>query len=202
MPRAGLTTAAVVEAGCSLADEVGLDSLSMASLAERLGVRTPALYKHIDGLGGLRHAIAVRGMNQMAELLEEAIQGSSRKDAVRAILASTRTYLRSHPGMYAATLREELGDQSDPLLAASTRVVTCLRAALAGYDIAEADLDHAVRTVRCTVHGFAQLEAENAFHWDANVADSVEYLTDFIDRGLGGGGHPPHDEKRPIDRRS
>jgi len=47
MPRAGLGTAAVVAAGADLADEIGFVGLSMGQLAERVGVRTPSLYKHV-----------------------------------------------------------------------------------------------------------------------------------------------------------
>ena len=43
MPRAGLTEARVVEEGERIADEVGLPSLTLAALAERLGVRQPSL---------------------------------------------------------------------------------------------------------------------------------------------------------------
>ena len=53
MPRAGLGTAAVVAAGADLADEVGFAALTMGRLAERLGVRTPSLYKHVESQADL-----------------------------------------------------------------------------------------------------------------------------------------------------
>ncbi len=59
VPRAGLGPAAVVAAGAALADEVGFAGLSMGQLAERVGVRTPSLYKHIGGQDDLNHRIAV-----------------------------------------------------------------------------------------------------------------------------------------------
>ena len=54
MPRAGLNGDRVVDEAERIADEVGLANLTLAALAERLGVRQPSLYKHIDGLAGLR----------------------------------------------------------------------------------------------------------------------------------------------------
>ena len=59
VPRAGLAPASVTEAGAALADEVGFDQLSMGLLAERLGVKTPSLYNHVDRLTDLVHRIAV-----------------------------------------------------------------------------------------------------------------------------------------------
>ena len=51
VPRAGLTEARVVDEAERIADEVGLARLTLAAIADRLGVRQPSLYKHIDGHG-------------------------------------------------------------------------------------------------------------------------------------------------------
>ena len=62
MPRRGLDRAAVVEAAAALADEVGLDGLTLAGVAERLGVRSPSLFNHLpNGLEGLRRELALLG---------------------------------------------------------------------------------------------------------------------------------------------
>jgi NAD(P)-dependent dehydrogenase (short-subunit alcohol dehydrogenase family) len=53
VPRSGLAPTSVAEAGAVLVDEIGFDQLSMGSLAERLGVKTPSLYKHVDSLADL-----------------------------------------------------------------------------------------------------------------------------------------------------
>jgi TetR/AcrR family tetracycline transcriptional repressor len=45
--RAGLTRDIVVRAALDLLDEIGLDKLSTRRLADRLGVRSPALYWHV-----------------------------------------------------------------------------------------------------------------------------------------------------------
>lgn len=46
MPRAGLNRATVTAAAAEVADGRGLGRLTMGLVAERLGVRTPSLYKH------------------------------------------------------------------------------------------------------------------------------------------------------------
>ena len=60
MPRAGLTKARVIDEAAQMADEIGLSHLTLAALADRLGVRYPSLYKHVDGMDGLQRGIAVR----------------------------------------------------------------------------------------------------------------------------------------------
>ena len=48
MPRAGLSTAAVVAAAAEIADSEGLDRLTLARIAATAGVRTPSLYNHVS----------------------------------------------------------------------------------------------------------------------------------------------------------
>lgn len=90
MPRAGLTAdRAVGEAEC-LTDQVGLDALNLAAVADILGVRQPARYTHIDGLPALKQAIAVRAKADLADVLARAAVGKSRADAIRAVAKAYR----------------------------------------------------------------------------------------------------------------
>jgi hypothetical protein len=45
-------------------------------------------------------------------------------------------------------------------------------------------MNHAIRTIRCTLHGFAMLEASGGFQWDADPDESFDWMIRFIDRGL------------------
>ena len=81
MPRAGLTESRVVEEAERIADEVGLSHLTLAALAERLGVRQPSLYKHVDGLDAVRRSIAIRAKTELADILARAAVGRSGGDA-------------------------------------------------------------------------------------------------------------------------
>jgi AcrR family transcriptional regulator len=67
MPRAGLDREAVIAAAAELADSRpdGLDAVTLTGLADRLGVRTPSLYAHIDGLADLRRQLGARGARQL-----------------------------------------------------------------------------------------------------------------------------------------
>ena len=64
MPRAGLTGDDVVAAAAALADEVGFAGLTMGLLADRLGVRTPSLYKHVSSLADLQHRVATLALSR------------------------------------------------------------------------------------------------------------------------------------------
>lgn len=184
MPRAGLNTAEVVAAGARMADEVGIAAVTLAALAERLGVRPPALYKHVDSVADLRHRIAALAMAEFGDALGAALQGTSGRDALAALFTTLRRYIEAHPGRYSATVGAEFGGEDDPLFIAGLRVINSMRAVLSGYGIDAAELDHAIRTLRCLVHGFALLQADNGFQWSNDPGDSFTWMIGFVDGGL------------------
>ena len=189
MPRTGLTSRDVVAAGAVLADEAGFQELTMGLLAQRLGIRAPSLYKHVSDLADLRHRIAAQAMSELAETVRDALQGRSGRDALTALLAAVQAYVTAHPGRYAATTGARFTGPDDPLLAATTRVIDSISAALRGYGIADTEMVHAIRTIRCTIHGFAMLQASDGFQWTGEPGDTFDWMTRFIDRGLRAG--PP-----------
>ncbi len=186
MPRAGLTTSAVVAAALSVADEVGFAELTMGLLAERLGVRTPSLYKHVASLADLHHQLASLVTSQLADESGAAVQGLAGRDALAALARTMRAYVVSHPGGYTATVGAEATGDDDPLELAARRWVGSLTAVLRGYGIADADMTHALRSVRSTLHGFAVLQASNGFQWAVDLDESFDWMIAFLDNGLRG----------------
>jgi AcrR family transcriptional regulator len=184
LPRAGLTGDDVVTAAAALSDEIGYQELTMGLLAQRLGVRAPSLYKHVDGLADLQHRIATLAMTELGETVREAMQGRAGIDALRALLTATRAYVIAHPGRYTATVGAEFTGPDDPLLTASARVLASIAAVLRGYGIGDDEMDHAIRTIRCTIHGFAALQASNGFQWSGDPDESFDWMIRFIDGGL------------------
>lgn len=184
MPRAGLTSDDVVIAAAGLIDEIGYQELTMGLLAQRLGVRAPSLYKHVDGLADLQHRIATLAMTELGEAVREAMQGRAGIDALQALLTATRAYVTAHPGRYTATVGAEFTGPDDPLLTASARVLASIAAVLRGYGVGDDEMDHAIRTIRCTIHGFAALQASNGFQWSGDPDESFDWMIRFIDGGL------------------
>jgi hypothetical protein len=95
-----------------------------------------------------------------------------------------RTFVVEHPGRYAATTGAVPTGPDDPLSVAANRVLGSLAAVLRGYPIAPEDFDHALRTLRSLIHGFATLQAGNGFQWNVDTDQSFEWLIEFTDRGL------------------
>jgi AcrR family transcriptional regulator len=191
MPRAGLDAASVTAAGAALVDEVGFSGLSMGLLAERLGVKTPSLYKHVANQADLTHRIAVLAMNEFADAIRDAIQGRSGREALVAGAHAMRRYVLDHPGRYAAGNVADVHGPDDPLVPAVQRVFASWAAMLHGYRLNPDQEIHALRMLRSTLHGFATLEAGGGFRIDTEVDDSFTWMLDFIDHGLKADRHDP-----------
>jgi AcrR family transcriptional regulator len=181
MPRARLDAEAVVTAAAALADEDGLAELTLARLAAALGIRTPSLYAHVDGLGDLRARLGARGAREMAEAIQPAAAGRSGADALRAVAAAYRAYAHAHPGTYAAT--QVASDREDNQTAGAA-VVGVLVAVLAGYGITGDAAIHTVRAIRSALHGFVSLEREGGFGLPLSLDESYATLVEMIDAGL------------------
>ena len=190
MPRAGLAAASVTEAGAALADEVGFDQLSMGLLAERLGVKTPSLYKHVDNLADLNHRIAILAMIELGDALRDATQGRAGGDALAAAAQAMRAYVKEHPGRYAAGNGVQPTGPDDPLIPAANRLLGSLSAVLRGYQLEPSDEIHALRMLRSILHGFATIEATGGFQFDTDIDESFTWMVDLIDRGLQTLSHP------------
>jgi AcrR family transcriptional regulator len=184
VPRTGLAGPAVVATAADLADEVGFANLTMGLLAERLGIRTPSLYKHVDGLADLQHRIAVLAMTQLGDLVRDAIGGHSGRAALAALATAFRRFVTDHPGRYNATVGAVVNGPDDPLHLAGGRVLEAIAAVLRGYGIPADQTDHALRTLRSLLHGFATLQAAGGFQWSADPDETFEWLIGFVDRGL------------------
>ena len=205
MPRAGLDPAAVTGAGAALADEVGFAQLSMGLVADRLGVRTPSLYKHVSSQADLAHRIAVLAADELGDAMGDAVQGRAGSDALTAAAQALRTYVKEHPGRYAALDSARPAGPDDSFSAASRRALGPLVAVLRGYDLPPAQEVHALRVLRSVLHGFVTLEVSTGFRFDTDIDDSFTWMVDFIDHGLHATTsdlHAPHPAAPAGDRRT
>lgn len=174
MTRAGLTPERVVAAAGDLADA---GTLTLATLAGRLGVRVPSLYKHVDGLDDLHRRLAAAGVADLTDRLGAATVGRSGRDALRACATAWRGYAREHPGRYAAVQRATDEPEVE-------RLVSIVYAVLRGYGLAGDAAVHATRAVRSALHGFCVLEASGGFGLPQDVDTSFDALVDLLHTGL------------------
>lgn len=178
-----LNSETVVDGAVELVNEQGPDALSLAELAARFRVRPPSLYNHVDGLDGLRHALALRGLQGLAEAMRGAAAGRAGFDAIRAVAGAYRGYAHAQPGVYSFTLRAP-GPEEQDLQEAAGVVLDVVLAALRGYGFGDDAAIHAARSLRSALHGFVALELAGGFGLPQDLDESFDLLLQVQDRGL------------------
>lgn len=185
MPRAGLSTASVVDAAIDLVDERGRAALTLAAVASRTGVAAPSLYKHVRSLEALQQKVCARATAELAQALSTSVAGRSGEEALRCLADAYRDYALTHPGRYPMTQR--VPDAKDPEhVAAGERTVEAVFAALRGYGLEGDEAIHATRAARSALHGFVSLEIDGGFGMPQDVGRSFERLVSALHFSLMG----------------
>ncbi len=208
--RMGLDQASVVEAAIKLVDEEGWEQLSLGHLARRLGVQTPSLYNHIEGLADLKQRMALYCMRDLLNILLHVTVGKARKEAVYALADAYRAYAKNAPARYSLTQRAPDPDERETL-AAAEQLVEVVGAILAPYfqspqttqessttdnissASAQAETHYgpndqnaifAIRGLRSIVQGFISLEMAHGFKMPVDLDASFHWLLDIFLAGI------------------
>jgi AcrR family transcriptional regulator len=178
--RAGVTAERLTRAAADLADEVGVENVTVAALARHFGVKDASLYFHIRNAHDLRVRIALLALAELADQVADALAGRAGKDALVAFANAYRDYARRHPGRYAA-MQIDL-DPETAAASAGIRHAEMTRAILRGYRLAEPDQTDAIRMMHSTFHGFVSLERTGGFrHTPRPTDDSWARTLDALD---------------------
>ena len=185
-PRSNLTKQTVVQTAAELINTEGLEALSLGRLAKELGIRTPSLYNHIDGLPGLMRELSILNARNLAERLNDVAIGKSGPELVQAVMQAMRNYIKESSGLYLSTVRAS-GAQTevDPdLVQEELRSVRIGLAAMASFGLEGDEAIHAVRGLRSVVHGFATLEISGGFGIPLDLDESFSRLVDLFIAGI------------------
>ena len=182
MPRIGLTPDVVTHTAAAIIDRDGLAALTLAKVAAELGVRSPSLYNHVDGLDALVRLVAIRGVDELAEECRSAVMGRSGKEAVDALASAYRAFAKNRPGVYLLTQIARPDDAEYEV--AARRVLEPVLAVFAGMGYEGDGLIHATRSFRAALHGFVTLEGGRGFGLDVSVDESFEWLVAVLERGF------------------
>jgi AcrR family transcriptional regulator len=160
----------------------GFADLSLSAVAARAGVAVPSLYKHVDGLPGLRRAVALACVEGLTAVLADATADRHGADALRAVAHALRGYALAHPARYlAAQTGSWVQDpEATDVHAAAARTVQVVDRVVGELGVDPARHVDAVRAVRAAVHGFVLLELDGGFGMPEDVGTSFGYLVDGL----------------------
>ncbi|MBP2651014.1 MAG: TetR/AcrR family transcriptional regulator [Firmicutes bacterium] len=181
--RVGLDRQSIVIAAAKIADLDGLDNVTLAAVANLLGIRKPSLYNHVNGMPELRGLLAIRGTTELKTTITEAVIGKAKADAIHAMAEAYRTFARQRPGLYRAIVSSPDRNNNE-LQTAITSLMSIIRTVLKPYSLDDNDNTHTARALRSLMHGFVSLEAAGWFQIPLDRAESYRLMIDTFIRGL------------------
>lgn len=180
----GITRELIINEAEKMIAEAGLDSFSLHTLAERLGIRTASLYTHISGIDELLAEASKDILEKFHDRQMEVIKGKSRMDAVSALADSERSYALKNPSFYELIMNLQLSDNKE-LKEAAACIVEPVMTVLAGYDLTDSEKTDVQRTFRALVYGFISQERNGYFsHFPGSTDSSFQFGVKMISNGI------------------
>ena len=182
--KRGIELEHVVRTASALADAEGLDAVTLARVAAQLDVRSPSLYSHVDGLAGLRRAVALDAARRLGADMAAAAAGREGVDALRTIASAYRAFATAYPGAYSTILTTPAEQDDAEVYAVFAAQLPPIVAAFERVGVDHADVIDVIRGFRSALHGYVSLEASGGFGLPGDLDRSFELMVDLLIDGV------------------
>lgn len=174
----------IVETAAHMADEKGIANITLKSLADELGIKSPSLYKHLgNGLDELNQELMLYGWRSLENEITRAAIGKSKDDAIIAICHAYRNFVNRHKGLFEAMQWYNMY-QSEEHLQATQGTIDILFQVLEAYGLTEYQKVHCVRMLRSFLQGFSAIESHGGFGNPAPLHDTFDFALKTILNGI------------------
>lgn len=176
-----LTPQAVVQAAIACLDREGEAALGVNRVARELGVKPPAIYKHLDGNAGLRRAVALDIWRMyLADCQTQVADLTDPRALLRVGAQATRNFAQRFPARYAVMMQYQM-NPTDPEEAKIIQTsLHFFQRSLQLYDLSDAALIDAMRMVNAAIYGFISREQQELMTLSRSPDQSYEVMLDAL----------------------
>lgn len=172
MPRhrpAVLSRDRIIDAALALADQAGLDAVSMRRLGQQLGVEAMSLYNHVANKDAILDGIVERVLAEV----ELPVSGGEWKEELRRCSLSLHEALRRHPWACSLVMAPASGPAA---LGARLRYIDALLQTLREAGFTPEQAYHAYHVVDGHTVGFTMWELGHEQPWSEATVESAMRL--------------------------
>jgi len=163
-----MNKSAIMEKAVAIANEQGLENVTIANLSRAFSVKPPSLYKHIENINAIMEDLAVLCMQELIHIIQSECFGLSGDRAIVQFCHSSRSFALRNPGLYQA-MHIYQGKEYREL---AVSLIDMISKMLAPYNIEKNKIIHVIRHLRALLHGFTDLEIKNGFAMQEKISDS------------------------------
>jgi len=183
MSRAGIDKQVILQAAVAIADNEGIRKITLKSISEKLGIRTPSLYNHVDSLDSLLVDLMIYAMEQLGKTLSEAAIGVSGDNAIKAISKAYLEFARKNPGLYETIQWVNLW-RDDIIVQPASKINDLIDRVLECYNLNDEYKTHIIRMFRSLLHGFSSLDRNSGFGNPIPIDDSFNVAINCLIESL------------------
>lgn len=178
-----VTKAVVIDTASQIADEKGLHNVSLKIIAEKLNIKTPSLYNHIDNLDDLLLEVSHKGMRTMNERLERVAIGKAGDVAIKAVGIEYLNFMIEHPGIY-ETIQWATWNGSAETIDIFEHYTTLLKTLILSCQLQEDHVEEILSILTGILHGYTTLQLRFAFESPEQVRENLSNALDTILLGI------------------
>jgi len=156
-----------------IANRGGLKALTIAQLAKEFQVKPPSLYKHIKNLKEIIDELGILFMKEIIEVIQKNSFALSGEDVLKEVCRTYRAYSIINPGLYQSMQLTHVKRRTEYQTVALT-LIDLIRRVIEPYKVKKKNQIHAIRNLRCILHGFIDLEIQQGFGMPDDLEKSFE----------------------------
>ena len=173
----------VIATASKIADENGLHNVSLKIVAERLKIKTPSLYNHIENLDDLLREVAHQGMRTMNERMEKIAIGKSGKTAIKAVSIEYLNFRIEHPGVY-ETIQWATWNGSETTMQIFGNYLSLLKTLILSCGTEDEQVEDILNILTGVIHGYTTLQLRYAFDNPEEVQTNLAKALDVVLLGV------------------
>ena len=183
MPKTKIDKSLIIHRAVHIINTAGIEKLSLKTLAEDLGVKSPSLYNHVKGIEDLKEQIMLYGWKELEDRMIQAVIGLTGYDAVRAMCYAFHEYAVENQGVFGVMLwYNQFKDVRN--MEAASKMFSVFFKVTESLNISQENCFHLVRMFRGFLEGFSLLENNSAFGNTLPVNSSFEISLDVLIAGM------------------
>ena len=175
-----LTPQDVIDAAIACLDKEGESALGVNRVARELGIKPPAIYKHLDGNAALRRAVALEIWQQFLALCRQKTAGLSAHALLQAGGLATRDFAQSYPARYRVMIQFQLQPTDPETAPLIQETLDFFKRVLQSYNLTETKLIDAMRLVNAAIYGFITVEQAGLMTLERSTDASYEVMLDAL----------------------
>ena len=167
----------VIRAAIACIDTDGESALGVNRVARELGIKPPAIYKHVAGNAGLRRAVALDiWRTYLTDIQNRTIGLTQPRDLIQVGAKMTRHFALNYPARYRVMMHYQMRPTDSEEAAIIQRSLHLLQQSLELYHLNDDALIDVMRMLNAAIYGFITKEQSELMTLSRSTDESFEAM--------------------------